>query len=221
MTGITNDEHSDIEILLPWLAAGTLDERDTQRAEAALAADPELARRYEEVREELAQAVVVNESLGAPSPRALQQLLAKIDVEPARRSPSLGGLAARLREILSGLSPRAFAWSAAAAALVIVLQAGIIAGVVIREQASYQTASVPAAIDAGGSYALIRFQPQASAADITAFLESNQMSISAGPSAGGIYKVRVGSGKLPKPELDRVIRRLATDKVIGLIAATE
>ena len=35
-----------------------------------------------------------------------------------------------------------------------------------------------------GAFALVRFQPQATAADITAFLETNKLSISGGPSAG-------------------------------------
>src|SRR5262249_6783003 len=48
-------EPGDIEALLPWHAAGTLDSRDARRVEEALARDPELARRYDLVREELAE----------------------------------------------------------------------------------------------------------------------------------------------------------------------
>ena len=48
-------EPSEIELLLPWYAAGTLEPHETQQVEAALASDPELARRYEWVREEFAQ----------------------------------------------------------------------------------------------------------------------------------------------------------------------
>jgi len=44
-----------------------------------------------------------------------------------------------------------------------------------------------------GSFALIRFAPQASSDDITKFLEANKLSIAAGPMAGGLYKVRVVS----------------------------
>jgi anti-sigma factor RsiW len=221
MAMTTRDERNDVEDLLPWLAAGTLDERDTERAEAALAADPELARRYRDVREELAQTVMVNESLGAPSARVLQQLLAKIDAEPARRPAAPASVVMHLRKALFGLSPQTLAWSAAAAALIIVLQAGIIAGVVVREQATYQTASMPAGPSADGSYALIRFQPQASAADVTAFLEANRLDISSGPSAGGLYRVRISAGRLPKSDIERIIKTLATDKVVGFIAPTE
>ena len=59
-------EGHEIESLLPWHAAGTLDRCDAECVERALAEDSELARRYELVREELAETIRVNEMLGAP-----------------------------------------------------------------------------------------------------------------------------------------------------------
>ena len=38
------------------------------------------------------------------------------------------------------------------------------------------------------------------AADITAFLETNKLSIAGGPSAGGLYRVRIAAAKTPKPD---------------------
>jgi hypothetical protein len=46
--------------------------RDIERVERALAADGELAQRYELVREELAETIALNEKLGAPSARAMR-----------------------------------------------------------------------------------------------------------------------------------------------------
>lgn len=43
----TTREPSEIELLLPWYAAGTLDADQIRQVEAALASDPELASRYE------------------------------------------------------------------------------------------------------------------------------------------------------------------------------
>jgi anti-sigma factor RsiW len=218
----TDNSRSDIEELLPWHAAGTLGQRDMARVEAALANDPELARRYELVREELAQTIHLNESLGAPPPRALQGLFAKIDAEPARHRAASINLGVRVREFFTALSPRTLAWSASAAALAIVLQAGFIADILIRQQnASYETASVSTKTATEGAFALVRFQPQASAADITAFLETNKLSIAGGPSAGGLYRVRIAAAKTPKPDLDRIVKTLQQDKVIGFIAVTE
>jgi hypothetical protein len=76
-------ERHEIESLLPWHAAGTLDRGDAERVERALAEDSELARRYELVREELAETIRLNEMLGAPSERAMEKLFAAIDAEEA------------------------------------------------------------------------------------------------------------------------------------------
>src|SRR5262245_51298489 len=76
-------ERHEIESLLPWHTAGTLDRLDAERVEQALAKDVELARRYELVREELAETIRLNETLGAPSERAMEKLFAAIDAEEA------------------------------------------------------------------------------------------------------------------------------------------
>jgi hypothetical protein len=74
-------ERHEIESLLPWHAAGTLDRRGIERVERALAEDSELAQRYELIREELAETIHLNEMLGAPSARAMEKLFAAIDAE--------------------------------------------------------------------------------------------------------------------------------------------
>jgi anti-sigma factor RsiW len=216
-------ESSDIEDLLPWHAAGTLSHRDTQRVEAALANDPELARRYELVREELVQTIHLNETLGAPSARAMAALFARIDAEPARRPTMSISLGARIGEFFANRSPRALAWSALAAALAIVLQAGLIAGIMLRQNSAggYETASAPTSISGEGAYALIRFQPQANAADIANFLETNKLSIVGGPAAGGLYRLRIAAAELSKTDLDRIVKTLQEDKVVGFIAITQ
>jgi anti-sigma factor RsiW len=226
MNAANEYEASEVELLLPWHAAGTLSHRDTQRVEAALASDPELARRYEMVREELGQTIELNESLGAPSARAMEALFAKIAAEPARAPALSTNLGAHLREFFANLSPRTLAWSASAAALAIVLQAGVIAGIMLKENGSagtaqYQTASVPSSTSGDGSYALIRFQPQASAADIDRFLENNGLSLTGGPTAGGLYRLQVSATKLPHTKLAGIVKQLQQDKVVGFIAATE
>jgi anti-sigma-K factor RskA len=228
MNTADQNEPGDIELLLPWHAAGTLSHHDARRVEEALASDPELARRYELVREEFGQTIHLNESLGAPSARAMAALFERIDAEP-RRAPALSTqFGARLREFFASLSPRTLAWSASAAALAIVLQAAVIGGVVYKENgapgaASYKTASAPVepSVEGEGSYALIRFQPQASAAEVANFLESNGLNVSAGPSAGGLYRVRVAEKKLPQADVAMIVKKLQDAKVVGFIAPTE
>jgi hypothetical protein len=225
MTAANENEASDIELLLPWHAAGTLSQHEAQRVEAALAGDPELARRYELVREELGETIHLNETLGAPTARAMSALFQKIDAEPAR-APGLSlNFGARVREFFASLSPRTLAWSASAAAIAILLQAGLIAGIMFGEGSptrvsSYGTASVPTNVGGEGSYALIRFQPNANAADIGKFLESNKLSLVGGPAEGGLFRVQVAPKKLSQSDLASTIKKLQEDKVVGLIVTT-
>jgi hypothetical protein len=79
-------ERHEIEALLPWHAARTLSRRDADRVERALAGDPQLAWRYDLVRQELAETIHLNETLGEPSARALEKLFAAIDAEEAGAS---------------------------------------------------------------------------------------------------------------------------------------
>src|ERR1700723_1894677 len=208
MTTVKQSEPSEIELLLPWYAAGTLDARESQQVEAALAADPELALRYEWVRAELAQETHVSEAAGEPSGRDVKALFAKIDALPAQKSRSPIDLGARIAEFLAALSPRTLAWSAMAAALAIVLQAGILAGIVLKERSAggYETASAPANVSGEGAYVLLRFQPQATAADVANFLETNKLSIVGGPLAGGLYKGRGAPTKITKADLKPTVQ---------------
>jgi hypothetical protein len=88
-----------IERLLPWHAARTLSRREADLVERALAADTELARRYDLVRQELRQSIYLNETLGTPSARAMQKLFAAIEAEEARapRRRHISRTPARLR----------------------------------------------------------------------------------------------------------------------------
>ena len=106
-------EPGEIEKILPWHAAGTLNARDMRRVGEALASDSELARQYAVVREEYAETIALNESLGAPSARAMQKLFSAIEAEPPRRPPVTRRLSARLAGFVAGLSPRALARSLA------------------------------------------------------------------------------------------------------------
>ena len=129
-------EREEIEALLPWHAAGTLSRRDAQKVEQALASDADLATQYETVRQDLVETIGLNESLGAPSARAMQKLMADIeaDASTARRAKSSFNLGEWLSDRLSSFSPRTLAWSASAAALAIVLQAGLLAGMFVNEK---------------------------------------------------------------------------------------
>jgi anti-sigma factor RsiW len=226
----SNDRLSqgDLEDLLPWHAAGTLDANEAAEVERALACDPELARRFALVREELTETILLNESLGAPSARAMETLFRAIDqdrrvVRRVAAGPSLG---ARIAEFFS---PRALAWTAAAAAVIVVLQAGVITRMALQqrdggsETLSFETASAPVTRGLSiGSYALVRFAPQASMADVNKFLDDRGAAIVDGPKPGGLYRVRVAQSSLSRPELARLVKELeAANTIVSFAAATE
>src|SRR5262245_21694364 len=106
---------------------------ETPSASKRRSRDPELARRYALVREELGETIHLNETLGAPSARAMENLFARIDAEPTHRQAAPLNLGTRISEFFASLSPRTVAWSASAAALAILLQAGFLADIMLRE----------------------------------------------------------------------------------------
>ena len=222
---MTEQTPEEIELLLPWHAAGTLSARDSRRVDEALACDPELACQYAAIREEYAETIDLNESLGAPSGRALQKLFAAIDAEPARQpKPSLN-VATRLGSFFSSLSPRTLAWSASLGALALVLQAGVIAAVLLHGQpASFETASLSDSEtitrDIGATpppRALVRFAPAARISDITALLDKCQASIVDG-AKGGMFRLQFAA--VSKDEFAKLLSRLQGEKIVSLAAAT-
>ena len=68
------------------------------------------------------------------------------------------------------------------------------------------------------SYVAVRFNPQASAADITKFLADNKATIVGGPASGGMFKLRVSDSSLSEAELSAVVKTMSASPVIGLAA---
>ncbi len=225
MTENEMKEPAELEALLPWHAAGALSRREAALVDEALASDAALRRQFAVIREELDEAIRLNENLGAPSPRVFAQLMARIDAEgaQARRGFSfdIGGW---LAERLSEFSPRTLAWSAAAAALAIVLQAGLLVGMFVGEggRGAFQTASYTGESARGAAgHALIAFAPEATATEIAAFLQAHKASIVEGPRAGGLYKVRINAPEQTKDDVRRVIADMQKSKTVRFAAPSE
>jgi hypothetical protein len=214
----------EIEALLPWYAAGTLDAQEAGQVEAALAANTELARRLDLVREEMTEAIVLNEALGVPSARVAEKLFSAIDRERrAVRHPAAGGgFAGWLANLVS---PRTYAFAGAAAVLLIALEAGVIARLALQDQgqpATYtpQELNRTRSIEIG-AFAYVKFSPQASMADVTRFLDGRDAEIMAGPDRSGQYRVRIGRNNVQKEELDRLAKEFqaASSLVIAAISS--
>ena len=210
---------SEIEELLPFHAAGTLNARDARRVEEAMARDPGLARQYAEIQQEFAEAIALNESLGAPSARAMQKLFEAIDAEPARAPAASFNPLSRIADFFAGVSPRTLAYSAIVGVLALLLQAGVIGTLMKDRTASYQTASSNSETGAG-AVALVRFVPDARLGDITQFLDSYHASIVSGPKAG-MFRIRFGDKALSKRDTDQLIARLQGEKIISQVFPAE
>jgi hypothetical protein len=224
---VLEQEPGEIEALLPWHAAGTLSARDSRRVDDALARDPDLAKQYAAIREEYAETIALNESLGAPSSRAMAKLFAAIDAEPARKPSASLRISTGIAEFFSGLSPRVLATSAAVGAVALLLQAGVIGAILSKGQSgSFQTASAPQeTVVRGlgketGSRALVRFAKDARMSDITAFLDANQASIIESMT-GGMFRIQFGDKPMSRQEIAGLMTRLQNEKIINLAAPAQ
>ncbi len=216
---MTSDDaaRKELEDLLPWYAAGTLKPEEQRRVEAAVQRDPALARSLALAQEELAETVGLNESLGGPSPRAMTRLLERIEAEAPRRvrTSAMERLAAWIGE---RLAPRTLAWATVAAAALIAVQTGLLAHLALGErEAPFETASGPTSAT-GGSFLLVGFAEQVTAAEITSFLQAQRASIVDGPRAGGLYRLRLEATASPD-ELQRIAAAMRGQSRIVRFAA--
>ncbi len=201
----------EVEALLPWHAAGTLDARDARRVDEALARDPLLAKTCAAIRQEHAEIIALNEDLGAPSARVVQKLFAAIDAEPVRRPP----VSAQIGRFLASLAPRTLALSAALAALLLLLQAGVIGAFLARQQPAVQATSWSGAGQESLPRAFVRFDPDARMSDIAAVLDARQARV-IDSTAAGIFRLQFGDKPMSRPEIAAVISRLQNEKIVDL-----
>ena len=220
---MTNERHDqrtpdDLEALLPWHAVGRLGGDDARRVDEALARDPELARRYALVAEERDETIALNEALGAPSARTHDRLFERIEAaSPARSAPQAAG-GGWLDAIIAALSPRGLAFATTALAIVALVQAGALTTLLVSDGVGerYGTASGPQAGD-NAAFVLVAFSPQATAAQIEAFLERSRAVIVDGPRPGGLFRLRVGDRRLTADEIERLVAGLRADPAVRLV----
>ncbi len=189
----------EIEDLLPWYANGRLSAAERTRVEAAVAADPELARRLDLVIEEMAEAIAVAEALPAPTGRALDRLMAAIDAEPVRARPfaaAKAGLIDRLGGLVASLTPRRLAYASLAAAALVFVQAAVLTGLVGERVGGgagpYGTASQEQTTATGPSL-LVAFVPGVRLDDVAGLLKRAGVQVAEGPKANGFFRLRLAA----------------------------
>ncbi len=200
------EERNALEDLLPWYAAGTLNAADTMLVEDALKRDPDFAYKLAIARDEMGEAVLVNQKAGAPSSKVLDKLLANIDKEPLRKSFAATGMFDLGGRLASLFQPKTLAWATIMGAFVIMVQAGLLNNLIGKTGQMYETASrsQPGMVQTG-TILLVGFAPEATVEQINAVLGELKGSVVEGPKAGGLYRVRVSDVELSKQDSERVI----------------
>lgn len=202
----TKSEREEIELMLPWYETGQLDAEEMSRVEAYLAKDAELRERLALVREESAETITANESLGMPRVGARDRLMAQIAAEagPPRKAGQFSSLIKRFSH--GTLSP-GLALGGALAALVIIVQAAVLVSVINYDprDGGPQLASGQETVSQTGTFALIRFQNNANAQDIAGLLRASKAVIVDGPKPGGMFRIRISPETLSEQDRDALL----------------
>jgi hypothetical protein len=189
----TLSERDEIEALLPWYVTGKLDVASRARVERYMKAHPEIGAHIALAREESDAAVASNEAIPAPGPQALDRLRASIAAQPRRKSlgSMIEQLSERFADWIAELAPPKLALAAAAAALIVMLQAAAIGALVLDRAGTptYHTAGGEQSVSEGPEL-LVGFAEQATIGEIGALLKQIDAVVVDGPKAG-LYRVRL------------------------------
>lgn len=229
-------EFDDVEGLLPWYASGGLAPAEVERVEKALAEMPDLRRRYRVVLEERSAVIGLNESLGAPPPDIMAKVFARIENGQAQARPRRRiNFGEWLTGWLPHWQPHSFALAGLAAALVAMVEAGLLASMMLRGPQPgviYETDFGPvnatgqegAADGAGsasrginnrpGTFVIVALRPEATAAQIEGFLDRYHASIVDGPKPGGFYRIRVSDKVLAPDEVRSIAAAMRKEGAI-------
>ena len=177
--------------------------------------------------EEYAETIALNESLGAPSARAMQKLFAAIDAEPARKPSASLRFSTGIAEFFAACR-RAAGLPAALGALALLLQAGVIGAILAKQQsrnipdrvAGPKETIVRSLGQQTPPRAFVRFAPDARVSDITAFLDANQ-AVVIDSTAGGMFRLQFGDKPMSRQEIAGLMTRLQNEKIVDLAAPAQ
>jgi hypothetical protein len=89
--------------------------------------------------------------------------------------------------------------------------------IITKDNSGYQIASTATAT----GVIAVRFAPQASAAQISQFLDAYNAAVVSGPSPGGFFRLRIGDATLSQEELAKIVTRMTQEKVVELAAVMQ
>lgn len=218
-----NDPADEREALLPWYVTGRLSAEERRQVEDYLQDNPQAQLQLDLIREELDETVSINEQIQAPSARMLDSLMAQVEAMEGPEREKAGGVGSLLRALtgfLPEMAPSGLRVAALAAALLVCVQAGAIAWLVIGDLspgAPYRTAS-GGPQTAAGPRALVGFRDGVTLDQITAFLSERKLAIMDGPKPGGLYVIRLGPDDMSDEDAGQVLEELRAQRGIVRLA---
>jgi anti-sigma factor RsiW len=188
------DRHQEVQLLLPWYGAGTLDEAETAMVEAHLGD-------CAECRAELEQEPALKAALASTSPDvedSWSSLRAQVlRTRPAPRRTRRPWVAAGRRLV----RPEGLKWVVAAqfAALVVLAVAALpdAPGAPAQRQGAYRALGEAPSGRAGNVLAM--FKPDASVASMRRSLDASGARLVDGPTPAGAYLLEVPGGESGRP----------------------
>lgn len=211
MSGIDEHltEHEEIELLLPWYVTGKLDAADTARVEAYLAQHPEMLHQLALIAEEQTVTVEDNEAI-RPRLASAGVIVARTQAPGSAMRAWFDGVVDSVKRLFQAPTPGAVRWAAAAAAVVICLQAAALGTLLTQDTGGYQTASRPGIEGEHAPVALVAFTDRAPIADVSRLLAENRLRVVDGPLPGGFFSVRFeddATGEEQRRRFDAVLAR--------------
>ncbi|MEL7254850.1 MAG: hypothetical protein AAGL23_11790 [Pseudomonadota bacterium] len=194
MSTLSDKDREELSQLLPWYANGTLDAEDSLRVEAALESDDALAQEFDLILEDQAAMIelVSEEEVPASMPERFKAALHAEINAPAPRddvAQTTDGFLSRIFSALFPAEPRAYAAAAALVALLLPAVAIVSYDAGNQSPAEYSTASGDDPVATDSMRMLVKFKPDASMADIDAFLADNNGAFVKGPTPDGFYEL--------------------------------
>jgi anti-sigma factor RsiW len=231
-------ERDEIEMLLPWYATGKLEAGDRAKVEAYLTIHPDMQSQLDMIADDMNATIELNEAAGSLPAGALNNLLENLDAQfgPEKKTSDKGWLATQFARLATAFEVPAVRYAGIAAAVVIAVQAATIGSLTIgtkdpagyqsassKSPAGYQTASGPSEnAEDKGPHLLVKFAPDAKAAEITALMEEIDGTIVSGPRAQGFYEIKLNKENISEAEIDLVVKNLGKRKnLIGFASVSE
>jgi len=192
MNGGPKTPRDEMAGLLPFYLADGLDDADRARVEAWLESDEDGRRALRELEAERDAVVSANEAI-APPAGALGRLMEEIDKDPTPAKAASWMKAGVLQGVFDWLNatPASLAWAACAALL----------AVTVVQTSMLVNLSEPPVIASGNgqvlkaAIAIVMFKPSATAEAIADALDTAKASIVSGPTASGMYELRLKEDK--------------------------